>query len=212
MQINNNNNKKKKEMNILGKKVRSFSENYLPSHGVWYKFDLFPLLHYGNGCGKTRLWNIHRRQIGRHVKQWTRCLRDVFGGSLCKKQIQFWSKVSLTLLRSLYETSDRSPDNDSDDDFLEDDFLEDPMYCAEGGSDSEGPQGIGNEDDVDRPRKNKRRSKMGQVSRMHTVRIVQKRPNRRIAYLLNYLSDYKDIICINSQLSVLLPTRFWLLW
>ena len=62
----------------------------------------------------------------------------------------------------MINASDRSPDNDSDDDFLEDEFLEDPLYCAEGGSDSEGPPGIP-EDDVDRPRKNKRRSKMGQV-------------------------------------------------
>ena len=36
------------------------------------------------------------------------------------------------------------------------------MTITEGGSDSEGPPGIP-EDDVDRLRKNKRRSKMGQV-------------------------------------------------
>ena len=32
-----------------------------------------------------------------------------------------------------------------------------------------------------------------------TVRLVQKRPNRRIAYLLYYLFDYKDIIHVNLQ-------------
>ena len=34
---------------------------------------------------------------------------------------------------------------------------------------------------------------------LHTVRLVQKRPNRRIAYLLYFLFDCKDIVYVNLQ-------------